>query len=447
MPSVHLDQNNVKTLAALNGKRTDYADDDCPGLVLRVAPTGSRTFVVVYYFQRKKRRYRLGELRKLGLKDARARARKEVIGPVLQGRDPVAERKPRTATASAHELTVGALVGRFMKAAQVRPKTRSSWEYIVSAHVERTGFGERDAHALHRRDVKAWLAPIAERAPVSANRTFQLLRLVYNWALEQEIVEASPCTAMKKPAPQAERESDRVLTRDELRALLPALGALEDIHAAYVDATRLLMLTGVRESMAVEMSFPELALDQAEPVWVIPGGYWGRTKNQRAHVVPLVPQAVAVIERRLAITRKKGYLFPRTGDPRKPMTWSSTYVRALRYAHGVAWAVEHDERLPLTPDGDEDQEDALVRAILPRWTVHNLRHTIATRMREDLGVARDVVGLIIGHTPGGGAAATRIYDRSELLPARRAALVAWASWLDGIGAEDARAKVLPMRAR
>lgn len=434
MPAVHLDQNNVKTLAALNGKRTDYADDDCPGLVLRVAPTGSRTFVVVYYFRRKKRRYRLGELRKLSLKDARARARKEVIGPVLQGQDPAGER-------SRGGLTVGGLADLFMAAAKVRPKTRENWDDILKRAL-RPAIGDIDARALRRHEVRTWLAPIAKRAPVWSNRCFQYIRRVYNWALEEELLEASPCTRMKKPAPDAENESERVLTRQELRCLLRAIVALAPTRAAYCDALLLLLLTGVRESMVVEMSAEELQIDQPQPTWVIPGGYAGRTKSRRAHVVPLSPQAVAIVRRRRDLVGGTGFLFPRRRRPGKPMMWSVGFVRDLRYAMCVAWAIERGEPLPLTPHGNEDE--ALVRAMVPRWTVHNLRHTLATRAIEDLGVERNVAAKIIGHAPSGGGAATRVYDRSDLLPARRAALAAWASWLDDIR-DEAPARVLPMR--
>jgi hypothetical protein len=44
-----------------------------------------------------------------------------------------------------------------------------------------------------------------------------------------------------------------------------------------------------------------------------------------------------------------------------------------------------------------------------------------------------VVSLLLGHTMPG-PQATKIYDRSELLDQRRAALVAWADWLDGLAA-------------
>jgi integrase len=103
------------------------------------------------------------------------------------------------------------------------------------------------------------------------------------------------------------------------------------------------------------------------------------------------------------------------------LTWSSRAVQAIRKAT--------EEKLG---------------GRMPEWRIHDLRHTVATHLREDLKVSSDIVSLILGHTPPG-PRVTRIYDRSELLPERRAALVAWASWV--VRADRKEAVVLPLARR
>jgi hypothetical protein len=66
-------------------------------------------------------------------------------------------------------------------------------------------------------------------------------------------------------------------------------------------------------------------------------------------------------------------------------------------------------------------------------------------MTEDLGVHENVVSLILGHSLPG-AAVSRVYNRAERLPERRAALVAWGAWVEGLAA-GAGARVLPMSRR
>src|SRR3972149_10383720 len=68
----------------------------------------------------------------------------------------------------------------------------------------------------------------------------------------------------------------------------------------------------------------------------------------------------------------------------------------------------------------------------PRWTIHGLRHTIATHLVEDLGTSRNVVSLILGHALSG-PRVTRVYDRAEMLPERRAAAGRWAEWVGRAG--------------
>ncbi|WP_172590761.1 tyrosine-type recombinase/integrase [Shewanella xiamenensis] len=60
------------------------------------------------------------------------------------------------------------------------------------------------------------------------------------------------------------------------------------------------------------------------------------------------------------------------------------------------------------------------------WSLHDLRRTFATKL-NDLGVAPYVVEQLLGHTLGGVMA---IYNRSQYLPEKQAALDMWCDWLD-----------------
>lgn len=168
--------------------------------------------------------------------------------------------------------------------------------------------------------------------------------------------------------------------------------------------------------------------------WTIPGGFTGRSKSGRAHVVPLSPQALAVVRRRLAEARGD-YLFPtyytrRAGQEASPhmLALPSAWVRTLKAA--TIWQLRrelgHGRRARMEP-----------------WHLHNLRHTMGTHMTDDLGVHFDVVSLILGHAVSG-PRVSRIYNRAEKLAERRAALALWGSWVEGLAQE--RTNVLTMAA-
>jgi integrase len=140
-----------------------------------------------------------------------------------------------------------------------------------------------------------------------------------------------------------------------------------------------------------------------------------------------------VVRRRL--DRARGdLLFPaleRAGD--KPAIMPSRFVRLLKQTmRWTLWSIQA---------GEDDFGPRL--ADMERWKLHGLRHTIATHMTEDLRVEENVVSLILGHAVSG-PSVSRVYNRAERLAERRAALVAWGSWVDAVAEGKPGATVLPM---
>ena len=83
-------------------------------------------------------------------------------------------------------------------------------------------FGHRKAKEIKRKDVARLLHSIVERgAPVQANRTLEILRKLYNWAIAEEIVEVNPCYMIE--APGEERQRERVLKDEEIRLVWAAI--------------------------------------------------------------------------------------------------------------------------------------------------------------------------------------------------------------------------------
>jgi integrase len=167
-------------------------------------------------------------------------------------------------------------------------------------------------------------------------------------------------------------------------------------------------------------------IDADRLLWRVPADRIGN-KNAREHLVPLAKPALAIIKRRLS-SHEEEWVFPSPRDRHIPRAWSNPYkaLAAFQARTSATFRKLTGKSEPMSP-----------------WTLHNLRHTAATHLSEDLKVASVVVTRLLAQTPPG-AAITRIYDRSELLDERRAALVAWASWLDRVKAGGgARAKVLP----
>jgi integrase len=74
--------------------------------------------------------------------------------------------------------------------------------------------------------------------------------------------------------------------------------------------------------------------------------------------------------------------------------------------------------------------DAIMSPASP-WRLHDLRRTFVTGL-ADLGIRPDVIELAVNHRSGLRGGIAGVYNKSELLPERRAALERWSAHVDGL---------------
>jgi hypothetical protein len=72
------------------------------------------------------------------------------------------------------------------------------------------------------------------------------------------------------------------------------------------------------------------------------------------------------------------------------------------------------------------------------WRIHDIRRSVVTGMVE-IGVLPHVVELVVNHVSGHKSGVAGTYNRSEMMPERRAALERWALHLAGVVAGEAPA--------
>src|SRR3546814_930408 len=146
-------------------------------------------------------------------------------------------------------------------------------------------WGARRVQEIARRDIRELIDGIEERgAPVAANRTLAAVRKMFNWAVERDILDASPVAGIQPPG--AETSRDRVLSDDEIRWFWKGC---EEIGAPFGPLFKLLLVTAQRRGEGRAMTTGQL--DLGERLWTIPGKI---AKNGQPHVVPPSPQAVAI---------------------------------------------------------------------------------------------------------------------------------------------------------
>jgi integrase len=372
---------SAKTVAALelDGKRDVIHFDDLMsgfGYRLRAGAGGKvlRSWVVQYRRGGASRRLLLGSAEVLSAEQARTMAKK-ALGLIANGEDPAADRADRRAK---DKLTLRSVIDEYLAAKQVRPRTLAEIRRYLTVYCR--PLHGMPVDAVTRKDIATRLAAIGrEHGSITLARARAALSAFFTWAMQMGIVEANPVLGTAKPQDTTPR--DRVLSDAELVAIWRACG--DDDFGRIV---RLLILMPCRRSEIGGMRWGELV--DLERGWTLPAE---RSKNGRAHTLPLLPMALAIIK---AVPRMatRDYLFG---------------VRANGF---TPW---------------EDAKAALgARSGVTGWVLHDIRRSVATRM-ADLGVGPHIIEEILNHRSGHKSGVAGIYNRSSYTNEVRAALALW----------------------
>ncbi len=404
-----------RAIEALRPRTARYEvwDEARKGFGVRVTPRGVKSFVWVYHFASRPRRMTFGTYPSMSLADAGVKLA-EAQSLLKKGIDPgdriVAERD-----AERHAETVGELVASYLdRYARARKRSASEDDRILRKDVL-PRWGRRKAKDITRRDVVRLLNEIVDRgAPIQANRTLTIIRRMFNFAVGQAFIEVSPCD--KVEAPSAENRRDRTLSEEEIRLLWLALDdASMEQNARRIP--RLMLATGQRKGEVVGLHRQEV--DYERGLWTLPAA---RVKNGREHIIPLSSVARSILDE--AEPNRAGYLFPSklTGLPYR----GQSIDHATRYLF---------DRRPVPSSQNRVAKSVTPLAgLMERFTPHDLRRTVATRMRE-LGISRGDVKMVLNHIE---TDVTSRYDKYDGLPEKRRALDLWGKRLEQIIAGEHR---------
>ena len=400
----------VEKLRADPAKRLEIPDGLMQGLYLIVQPSGAKSWAVRYRHAGRPRKLTLGSFQALGVGAARQRARDALIA-VAEQRDPAKEkRRAKAASASASKPdTFGAAARDFIER-HAKVKNRSWVERARLLGLRPHGaelltigggpvalWGARPVGEVTKADVRDLLRDIVDRgAGTSANRTLSVIRKLYNWLLEQDVVTASPCAGLKPPG--EEKSRDRVLTDAELRCIWLAAEQQGYPTGRFV---QMLILTAQRRREVAGMTRTELSL--GERLWLIPRE---RTKNGREQAVPLSDCAMRLIAN---LPRIAGpYVFSSDGEV--PI---SGFSRAKRMLDAAVTGIAKSAGIEVAP-----------------WALHDLRRTAASGMAK-LGVLPHVLESALNHKSGVIEGVGAIYNKYQYAAEKREALEKWAQYFSG----------------
>jgi integrase len=385
---------------------------DGRGLYHIVQPSGERSWALRYRYHGRPRKFTLGGYPALGLKEARAAAL-QALASVAAGVDPAAEKTAARAAAKAARRQSSGAVERVIDdfiGLYAKPNTRDWRETQRLLKQFAMAWEGRPLAEIAKADIHRVLDGIVARgAPISANRAFTQLRKMCRWALSRGIIEHSPCEGIQ--APSTEKPRDRVLSLEELRLVWRAA---EKLGYPYGPITQLLILTGARRSEIGRITWDEI--DFEKRLWTLPAE---RSKNKRAHVLPLSPQVVAILQ---SLPRFAGSKMVFSPSGKIPDSFAYAKIRL-----DAAIAAENGEQLPA-------------------WIFHDFRRCVASGIAA-LGVNLPTIERALNHVSGSFGGVTGIYQRHSFADEVRDAMERWGRRIEALVSGAPAGNVVELGAR
>lgn len=469
MEKIKLTKTVVEKLSyADKGKQVDYYDSDLDGFGIRISHTGKKYFVR-RLIGTKRVRVMIGSHPIKSAEDARSEA-KIKLGLMESGTDPneQARVQKRIRETEAQRITVAELVKEYIERHAMTFKR--SWEEDErllrkeilkeekkkgsSGWSKRTEKGavdwsKRKAAEITKRDVTLLLESIVDRGtPAMSNQVLKIIRKMFNFAVERDILQHTPCIGVKALAPNTRRE--RTLNESEIETFwrnLSLAGISDDIE----QALKLVLITAQRPGEVSGMHTSEIDGHW----WTIPGE---RTKNGKEHRVYLtntaldiITKAVEEIKLRLIkhnirmVKEKKpelpitepyiGFIFPCPHRKKEQPIDSHALPVAVR--RNLAWPLIDSKGEQLyQKDGQPATENKLG---IDKFTPHDLRRTAATFMSQ-LGFMDEVIDAVLNHVKQG---IIRTYNLNRYDKEKQMALESWERKLANIITNHS-SNVIPM---
>lgn len=383
------------------------------GFALCVYPSGVKSWFFIYTFEGKRYSLAFGTYPDLSLEKAGIEFDR-LWALFKSGKNPsLVEEAAKDERQKAP--TVAKLVQEYIERHAKRFKR--SWqedERLLNREVVAV-WGKRKAEDITKRDVTLLLESIVDRgSPAMSNQVLKIVRKMFNFAIERDVLQNTPCLGVKALAPNTKRE--RVLTDLEIKTLW---NSLDSSNIAMSDelrrALKLILVTAQRPGEVAGMHTREIDGQW----WTIPAE---RAKNGRAHRVYLTSLALELVGEMTVSnpetgeTIPKGYIFPTPHTKKKQPIDSHALPVAVR--RNLAWPITDKNGKPATEN----------KFCIAQFTPHDLRRTAATFMAQ-MGTMDEVIDAVLNHVKQG---IIKVYNQYRYDEEKKAALEAWSQRLQEI---------------
>ena len=257
--------------------------------------------------------------------------------------------------------------------------------------------GGRPIAELSAPEILATMRRIEGRGTLeTAHRVMQSCGQIFRYAVATGRAERDPTGDLKGVLPPVGGKHFAAFT--ESAAVGELLRAIDGFKGSLQVqcALRLSPLLFVRPGELRMAKWADIDLDAAEWRYIA-------SKTKTEHIVPLAPQAVAILRELHPLSGRRGHVFPGR-DPHKPMSEAAVNAALRRMGY--------DTKTEITGNGFR----AMARTII----------------HEDLGIRPEVIERQPAHRVPD--ALGTAYNRTKFLKERKAMMQAWADYLDKLKA-------------
>jgi integrase len=373
----------------------EYNLIDGEGLMLRVKPTGTKSWLFNYYhpITKKRKNYSIGLYPTITIIDAR-KIRLELKRLISNGIDPKESKDAETRIAQVATSQTLRLIAESwfdVKKTKIAETTsRSLWRNFENHLFPK--LGHIAISQINAPETINVLKPLAAKGTLeTTDKIIGHLNEVMTFAVNTGIIHHNPLAGIKAAFQTPKAVNMPTLKPEELPELIDKLS-----YASIKITTRCLiewqLHTMVRPSEASGIEWEEI--DFENNLWRIPAN---RMKKKKEHIVPLTKQTLAILNRMKPISGHRKFVFPSDRDTSKPSN-SQTANMALKRM------------------GFEG-----------RLVAHGMRALASTTLNEK-GFDADIIEAALAHSDKNEI--RRAYNRAEYIERRRDLMSWWSEHIE-----------------
>jgi integrase len=374
-------------IQGLKPRDKDYhlSDSEIRALKLKVTPSGHKSFILRFRTSEgRERKFKIGVFPDTPTALARDIAKKR-LAEVVQGEDPSARRSVLRADAKFQDFA-----DRFISnhaEVYLRPKTIQDYRSVLKNHIN-PAIGQSSLQSIAKQDIRDLHQSLSE-TPYQANRVIDLIREIFNKAIEWELIPPSqnPAAGLKK---YPEHTRDTLLSIDDMHKVAEAIQYFREVKPAVqasLDAITLLFLTGLRLNEALQLKWDDIDFERRVIVL--------RKTKTKPRPYPMVASQEEFL-RELHSRSLSEYLFPHPSytehlkGVKKPWDW-------IRERAGIKGFRIHDIRHTIGSNMGTHADITTIASVLghaDRRTTERYVHAQSENVRKHLSQATDATATI-----------------------------------------------------